>query len=56
MTMFIDLIIAPLLLRRRREADREPFARINADPRVMEYFPAPLTRLTADGLSLTTNH
>jgi RimJ/RimL family protein N-acetyltransferase len=32
-----------LLLRRWRASDREPFARINADPRVMEYFPAVLT-------------
>ncbi len=28
-----------LLLRRWRPADREPFARINADPVVMEFFP-----------------
>ncbi len=28
-----------LLLRRWRPSDREPFARINADPRVMEHFP-----------------
>jgi RimJ/RimL family protein N-acetyltransferase len=29
-----------LLLRRWRASDREPFQRINADPRVMEFFPA----------------
>ncbi len=28
-----------LLLRRWRTSDREPFARINADPVVMEFFP-----------------
>jgi RimJ/RimL family protein N-acetyltransferase len=33
-----------LLLRRWRDDDREPFARMNADPAVMEHFPAPLTR------------
>jgi RimJ/RimL family protein N-acetyltransferase len=29
-----------LLLRRWRDDDREPFARMNADPEVMEHFPA----------------
>jgi len=33
-----------LLLRRWREADREPFAALNADPEVMAHFPHPLTR------------
>ena len=32
-----------LILRRPRASDREPFARLNADPRVMEFFPAPLS-------------
>lgn len=32
-----------LILRRWRESDREPFARMNADPRVMEHFPALLS-------------
>lgn len=32
-----------LLLRRWRESDRQPFARMNADPRVMEFFPEPLS-------------
>lgn len=39
-----------LLLRRWRDDDREPFARINADPRTMEFFPAPLTRAESDAL------
>ena len=39
-----------LLLRPWREADREPFARICADPRVMEFFPAPLTRAESGAL------
>ena len=37
-----------LLLRAWRHADREPFARMNADPRVMEFFPATLTRAESD--------
>jgi ribosomal-protein-alanine N-acetyltransferase len=32
-----------LRLREWRAEDREPFARMCADPRVMEFFPAPLT-------------
>ena len=38
-----------LLLRRWRDADREPFAALNASPVVMEHFPAPLTRAESDG-------
>ncbi len=37
-----------LLLRPWREADREPFAKLNADPRVMECFPALMTRAESD--------
>jgi len=37
-----------LLLRRFVEEDREPFARINADPRVMEFMPACLSRHESD--------
>jgi ribosomal-protein-alanine N-acetyltransferase len=33
-----------LLLREWREADLEPFARLNTDPEVMEYLPGPLKR------------
>jgi RimJ/RimL family protein N-acetyltransferase len=39
-----------LRLRRWRQSDREPFWRINADPRVMEFFPACLTREESDAL------
>jgi RimJ/RimL family protein N-acetyltransferase len=39
-----------LILRQWRGADREPFARITADPRVMEFFPAVLTREQSDAL------
>jgi len=39
-----------LILRRWRESDRAPFAAMNADPRVMEFFPATLTREESDSL------
>jgi RimJ/RimL family protein N-acetyltransferase len=37
-----------LLLRGWRASDRPPFAALNADPRVMEHFPAPLDRQESD--------
>ncbi|MFG6196652.1 GNAT family N-acetyltransferase [Nonomuraea sp. JJY05] len=37
-----------LIMRRWRDEDREPFAAMNADPQVMEHFPAPLTRPESD--------
>ena len=37
-----------LLLRRWRDADREPFAAQSADPEVMRYFPATLDRAASD--------
>lgn len=39
-----------LTLRRWTDADREPFAELNADPEVMEYFPSTLTRAESDRL------
>ncbi|HEU4948861.1 MAG TPA: GNAT family N-acetyltransferase [Kribbella sp.] len=39
-----------LLMRQWTEADREPFAALNADPAVMEHFPAPMTREQSDAL------
>jgi ribosomal-protein-alanine N-acetyltransferase len=39
-----------LLLRRWREADLEPFAEMNADPLVMECFPATLSRAESSAL------
>ena len=39
-----------LILRHWREADHEAFARMNADPKVMEFFPARLTRQQSDAL------
>ncbi|WP_250460320.1 GNAT family N-acetyltransferase [Microbulbifer litoralis] len=37
-----------LLLRQWRDADREPFAALCADPQVMEYFPSTLDRAASD--------
>lgn len=40
-----------LILRPWKEEDWEPFARMNADPRVMEYFPSTLSRQESDTLA-----
>jgi len=39
-----------LIPRRWRESDRQPFAAMNADPRVMEFFPRPLSTEESDAL------
>jgi RimJ/RimL family protein N-acetyltransferase len=41
---------ARLILRHWRESDRESFARMNADPRVMEFYPATLSRRESDSV------
>jgi RimJ/RimL family protein N-acetyltransferase len=43
-----ELPTARLLLRPWRDADRDAYADLNADPRVMEYFPAPLSRAESE--------
>lgn len=45
------LVTERLLLRQWREADLAPFAALNADPRVMEFFPRPLDRAESDALA-----
>jgi len=45
-----ELSTPRLTLRRWRPADLEPFAALNADPAVMEYFPHPLSRPQSDDL------
>lgn len=40
-----------LILRHWRESDREPFARLNANVRVMEYMPHVLSRKESDALA-----
>ena len=48
MPVTIELRTARLLLRQWKESDREPFARINADAKVMRYFPSTLPRERSD--------
>lgn len=50
MSIQCDVTTDRLCLRRWRPSDRAPFAALNADPRVMEYFPAPLSREESDAL------
>lgn len=42
------LITSRLILRGWQPADHEPFAALNADPQVMEFMPAPLSREESD--------
>jgi ribosomal-protein-alanine N-acetyltransferase len=46
----VELTTSRLILRRWRDEDRDPFAALNADPKVMEYFVAPLTREQSDDM------
>ena len=46
-----ELRTTRLWLRRWRRDDREAFAVLNADPAVMEHFPAPLTREESNALA-----
>ncbi|HSJ01431.1 MAG: GNAT family N-acetyltransferase [Verrucomicrobium sp.] len=41
-----------LVLRQWQDSDIEPYAALNADARVMEHFPAPLTREASDAMAL----
>ncbi|MCF2533315.1 GNAT family N-acetyltransferase [Yinghuangia soli] len=47
----VGLVTERLLLRNWQASDAEPFARLNADPEVMEYFPACLSRTESDALA-----
>ena len=49
-TPLIEPSTSRLVLRQWRERDRQPFAALNADPLVMEHFPALLTRDQSDAL------
>ena len=51
MTLPPELRTDRLCLRRWLPADRVPFAALNADPRVMEYFLAALSRQESDALA-----
>ena len=48
MTEVVTLRTERLLLRPWRDSDRAPFAAMNADPKVMEHFPALSTREESD--------
>ena len=50
MAGYDELRTERLLLRRWGEADRAPFAALNADPVVMAHFPATLTRVESDAM------
>ncbi|WP_010582349.1 GNAT family N-acetyltransferase [Schlesneria paludicola] len=47
----IQLTTDRLLLRPWRDSDREPFAALNADPAVMEFFPAMLSHAESDAMA-----
>jgi RimJ/RimL family protein N-acetyltransferase len=49
--MLTELRTERLLLRRWRKADRPPFAALNADPRVMEYFLSTRTEAESNGFA-----
>lgn len=51
MADLIELETERLRLRQWQAADRTPFAMLNADPRVMAFFPAPLSRRESDAVA-----
>jgi RimJ/RimL family protein N-acetyltransferase len=50
MAELIEIETERLRLRQWIESDREPFARLNADPRVMKFFPSILDRAASDAM------
>ncbi len=53
----VEITTPRLRLRQWREADREPFARLNADAEVMRYFPSLQSREVSDGsIDIWRNH
>jgi RimJ/RimL family protein N-acetyltransferase len=51
MAELIEIETKRLRLRQWSPADREPFAALNSDPRVMAFFPAALTRAESDAMA-----
>lgn len=51
MAELIEFETERLRLRQWIAADREPFAALNADPKVMEFFPAPIERAASDAMA-----
>ena len=54
-TSISDMVIETdrLILRRWQSSDVEPFAKLNADPRVMEFFPATLSHAETEAMIAT---
>lgn len=50
-TPTIEITTPRLIMRQWREEDLAPFAELNADPRVMEFFPSIMTREESDNLA-----
>jgi RimJ/RimL family protein N-acetyltransferase len=51
MAELIEFETERLRLRQWQVTDRDPFAALNSDPRVMEFFPTPLTRAESDAMA-----
>ena len=51
MTKFDIIQTKRLLLRRWRDADREPFGELNGDPETLVFFPSTLTRSESDAFA-----
>lgn len=51
MAELIEFETERLRMRQWKPSDREPFAALNSDPRVMEFFPSPLTRSNSDAMA-----
>lgn len=51
MAELIEFDTERLCLRQWQPADRDPFAALNADPRVMAFLPAPLDRAESDAMA-----
>ncbi len=51
MTKLIEFETERLFIRQWKPSDREPFAVLNADPRVMAFFPSTLTRSDSDAMA-----
>jgi RimJ/RimL family protein N-acetyltransferase len=50
MSAFVTLSSGRICLRRWRDEDREAFAALNSDARVMEFFPSCLSRVESDAM------
>jgi RimJ/RimL family protein N-acetyltransferase len=50
MSAFVTLSSGRICLRRWRDEDREAFAAMNSDARVMEFFRSPLSRVESDAM------